>query len=40
LSWMIGDAGPVPYAKPSQRDAKQAARMAMTELQGETPDAG
>jgi len=40
LSWMIGDAGPVPYAKPSQRDAKQAARMAMTTLPGEMPDAG
>jgi NADH-quinone oxidoreductase subunit B len=40
LSWMIGDAGPVPYAKPSQRDAKQADRMAMTTLPGEMPDAG
>jgi NADH-quinone oxidoreductase subunit B len=32
LSWMIGDDGPVAYEKPSQRDAKQAARMAMTTL--------
>jgi len=42
LSWMIGDTGPVPvpYAKPSQRDAKQAARMAMTQLEGESPNAG
>jgi NADH-quinone oxidoreductase subunit B len=40
LSWMIGDNGPVPYARPSQRDAKQATRMAMTSLQSEAPDAG
>ncbi len=44
LSWMIGESGPVPYAKPnarpSQRDAKQEARMAMTSLGGETFDAG
>ncbi len=32
LSWMMGDNGPVAYEKPSQRDAKQAARMAMTNL--------
>jgi NADH-quinone oxidoreductase subunit B len=32
LSWIIGDAGPVPYAKPSQRDLKQTDRMAMTTL--------
>ncbi len=30
LSWMIGDDGPVAYEKPSQRDARHAARMAMT----------
>jgi NADH-quinone oxidoreductase subunit B len=30
LSWMIGDQGALPYEKPSQRDLKQAARMAMT----------
>jgi NADH-quinone oxidoreductase subunit B len=40
LSWMIGDAGPVPYEKPSQRDAKQAARMAMTALPGPDDHAG
>jgi hypothetical protein len=27
---MIGDDGPAPYARPSQRDLKQAGRMAMT----------
>jgi hypothetical protein len=27
---MIGDDGPVAYEKPSQRDARHAARMAMT----------
>jgi NADH-quinone oxidoreductase subunit B len=32
LSWMLGESGPVPYEKPSQRDLKQAARMAMTTL--------
>ncbi len=32
LSWMIGNDGPVPYEKPSQRDARQAARMALTGL--------
>jgi NADH-quinone oxidoreductase subunit B len=32
LSWMVSDAGPVPYTKPSQRDLKQSARMAMTTL--------
>jgi NADH-quinone oxidoreductase subunit B len=32
LSWMIGDDGAQPYIKPSQRDAKQDARMAMTTL--------
>jgi NADH-quinone oxidoreductase subunit B len=30
LSWTIGDRGPVPFDKPSQRDARQAARAAMT----------
>jgi NADH-quinone oxidoreductase subunit B len=40
LSWMIGDTGPVPYEKPSQRDAKQAARMAMTTLPGPDDHAG
>jgi NADH-quinone oxidoreductase subunit B len=40
LSWMIGDAGPVPYAKPSQRDSKQSARMAMTSLPHEPGNAG
>jgi NADH-quinone oxidoreductase subunit B len=39
LSWMIGDAGPVPYAKPSQRDLKQSARMAMTSLPDEPGNA-
>jgi hypothetical protein len=29
---MIGEDGPVAYENPSQRDAKQAARMAMTTL--------
>jgi hypothetical protein len=33
---MIGDAGPVPFEKPSQRDRKQAARTGMTTLP--TPD--
>ena len=32
LSWMIGDNGPVPYEKPSQRDQKNGERMAMTIL--------
>jgi NADH-quinone oxidoreductase subunit B len=32
LSWMIGDDGVQPYDRPSQRDAKQAERMAMTTL--------
>jgi len=32
LSWMIGDDGAQPYAKPSQRDAKQDGRMGMTTL--------
>ena len=32
LSWMIGDAGPVPYVKPSQRDLKNPTRMAMMTL--------
>jgi NADH-quinone oxidoreductase subunit B len=40
LSWMIGDAGPAPYAKPSQRDLKQSVRMAMTSLPSEAGDAG
>jgi NADH-quinone oxidoreductase subunit B len=40
LSWTIGDAGPMPYAKPSQRDLKQTTRMAMTSLPGEAGDAG
>jgi NADH-quinone oxidoreductase subunit B len=40
LSWMMSDAGPVPYEKPSQRDAKQAARMAMTSLPGDETGAG
>jgi NADH-quinone oxidoreductase subunit B len=40
LSWMIGDSGAVPYAKPSQRDAKQAVRMAMTTLPGPDDHAG
>jgi len=32
LQWMVGDNGPMPYEKPSQRDAKQAARAAMKTL--------
>jgi NADH-quinone oxidoreductase subunit B len=39
LSWMIGDNGPVPYAKPSQRDLKHADRAAMTSLPGDTGNA-
>jgi NADH-quinone oxidoreductase subunit B len=40
LSWMIGDSGPVSYARPSQRDLKQAERMAMNSLPGEFGNAG
>jgi NADH-quinone oxidoreductase subunit B len=32
LSWMLGDDGPQPFARPSQRDLKQAERTAMTSL--------
>jgi NADH-quinone oxidoreductase subunit B len=32
LSWMLSDSGPVAYEKPSQRDGRNAARMAMTSL--------
>ncbi len=40
LSWMIGEAGPVPYERSSQRDVKQVARMAMTVLPDENGHAG
>ena len=32
LSWVLGDDGPKPVARPSQRDLKQAERVAMTHL--------
>jgi NADH-quinone oxidoreductase subunit B len=32
LSWVLGDDGPQPYVKPSQRDLKHADRVAMTSL--------
>jgi NADH-quinone oxidoreductase subunit B len=32
LSWMLGDDGPQPFARPSQRDLKHADRIAMTSL--------
>jgi NADH-quinone oxidoreductase subunit B len=40
LSWMIGEAGSVPYERSSQRDVKQVARMAMTVLPDENGHAG
>jgi NADH-quinone oxidoreductase subunit B len=36
LSWMLGDDGPQPFSRPSQRDLKQVDRIAMTSLP--TPD--